>query len=120
MSIETRGQQYGRLLGDWTVGKLLGHGSGGRSAVFLMYRDGSDWREYCALKVVSLIQEQGVLQQMPRNMVEEYSTTVQHHKEKAETEVRLMAELRGKTNIVDYLDHRVVNWREDNAFGMIF
>lgn len=118
MSIESRSNQYGSLFGSWHVQKLLGGGSGGRSAVFQLYRSSSGWQEFCAMKVVSLIEERGRQEAMHPVRREEYSTAARQYMEAAEQEVRLMEQLRSRTNIVDYLDHQFVNWYDENSFGV--
>lgn len=118
MSIENRSMQYGAVFGDWHIERLLGSGSCGKSAVFSLYRDNSGWREYSALKVISLIEETGQQNAQPVYRVNEYNTATREQREKAEQEVRLMEQLRGKTNIVDYLDHQFFHWRDASGYGV--
>lgn len=118
MSIETRSAQYGAIFGDWHIGPLLGSGSGGQSAVFELYRDNNGWREYSALKVINLIEEQGRPDTMSQYRKTEYSTAVREQRDHADQEVHLMEKLRGKTNIVDYLDHQFFNWSDNSCFGV--
>lgn len=118
MSIESRSMQYGGIFGDWHIEKILGTGSGGKSAVFSLYRDNNGWREYSALKVVSLIEERGSQEALPEFRRNEYSTAVREQRKSADQEVRLMDQLRGKTNIVDYLDHRFFSWSDNSGFGV--
>ena len=118
MSIESPSGRYGALFGDWQIRRTLGGGSGGRTAVFELYRNSSGWDEFSALKVVSLIEERGRRESFSLDRRNEYDTAMREHKAKAEQEVRLMEQLRGKTNIVDYLDHKFVSWSDDYGFGM--
>ena len=118
MSLEKRSIQYGAVFGDWHIQRMLGSGSGGKSAVFEIYRDNKGWIEYNALKAVSLIEEQGDPEVFSPYRMREYSTAAQNHRKKAEQEVRLMEQLRGKTNIVDYLDHQFFEWRDETGFGV--
>ena len=118
MSIETRSIQYGSIFGDWHIEKLLGTGSGGKSAVFSLYRDNNGWREYCALKVVSLIEERGSQEELSARAITDYSTAVRELRSSADLEVQLMKQLSGKTNIVDYLDHCFFSWKDDSGFGV--
>lgn len=117
MSIESRSHQYGNVFGQWQIKKMLGSGSGGKSAVFQLKRKGSDWDEYCALKVISLIEEQGSYEDYSPYRQNEYQEALQARKQAAITEVRLMAQLRGNTNIVDYLDYQFEEWSDDSGFG---
>lgn len=118
MSIETRSIQYGSIFGDWHIEKLLGTGSGGKSAVFSLYRDNNGWREYCALKVVSLIEKRGSQEELSARAITDYSTAVRELRSSADLEVQLMKQLSGKTNIVDYLDHCFFSWKDDSGFGV--
>lgn len=118
MSIESRSQQYGSIFGQWHIEKLLGTGSGGKSAVFSIYRDNEGWMEHSALKVVCLIQEYGSHEELSARRRDEYSTAVREQRAQADQEVRLMDQLRGKTNIVDYQDHAFHSWHDDNGFGV--
>ena len=117
MSIESRSKQYGAIFGDWHIGKKLGSGSNGKSAVFELYRNHEGWQERSALKVISLIEEQGNQTDMSEYRRNEYSTASQNRRSAAEQEVRLMDQVRGKTNIVDYLDHKFFEWTDEDGFG---
>lgn len=117
MSIESRSQQYGSIFGDWHIGRKLGSGTNGQSAVFELYRDHEGWREYSALKVISLIEERGRQETMPLFQRNDYSTASRERRSQAEQEVRLMDQVRGKTNIVDYLDHKFFDWSDESGFG---
>ena len=90
MSIESRSKQYGAIFGDWHIGKKLGSGSNGKSAVFELYRNHEGWQERSALKVISLIEEQGNQADMSEYRRNEYSTVSQNRRSAAEQEVRLM------------------------------
>lgn len=117
MSLDARCRKYSALFGDWRVEKRLGSGSGGKSSVYLLSRD-LGWREECALKVISLIEERGNYDALPDYRQREYDLAASTAKENATREVLLMNQLRGKTNIVDYLNHRFVNWKDESGFGM--
>ena len=117
MSIESRSRKYGSIFGDWHIGNKLGSGSNGQSAVFVLYRDHEGWREYSALKVISLIEERGRQDAMPQFQRSEYTTASRERRSQAEQEVRLMDQVRGKTNIVDYLDHQFFDWSDESGFG---
>ena len=118
MSIESRSVKYAKALGQWQAGKMLGTGSGGKSAVFSIYRDNGGWREYSALKVICLIEEYGSHEELTALRKDEFSTAVREQRSQADQEVRLMDQLRGKTNIVDYQDHVFHSWHDDTGFGV--
>ena len=117
MSIESRSRQYGAVFDNWHIGKKLGSGSNGQSAVFELYRDNNGWRERSALKVISLIEERGRLDTMPASQFNEYTTAVGQQRKDAEKEVHLMYELKGKTNIVGYEDYKFFDWSDESGFG---
>ena len=117
MSIESRSNQYGNVFEHWQIKELLGQGSGGKSAVFRLIRNDSSWGETCALKVINLIEERGRLEELPKYRKDEYISAMQECSQNAEQEVRLMATLRGNTNVVDYLDYKFVDWSDDSGFG---
>ena len=116
MSIESRTKAYGTVFEHWRVGRKLGHGSGGKTAVFELSRNDS-FRESCALKVISLIEETGRYEDRPVYMQEEYQTALEACKKKAVPELQMMLSLRGNTNVVDYLDHKFQNWSDETGFG---
>lgn len=118
MSIDSRSKQYGNIFGDWHISRRLDGGSNSKSAVFELYRNSNGWTEYCALKVVSLIEERGHREELSPYRETEYSTAAREQRRSAEQEVRLMEQLRGKTNIVDYLDHSFFEWHDEEDFGV--
>lgn len=117
MSIESRSNQYGSVFGNWQIKKILGQGSGGKSAVFKLSRNDSNWEEECALKVINLIEEKGNLEDISDYRRDEYTSARDECSKNAVQEVRLMATLRGNTNIVDYLDYKFSDWQSDSGFG---
>lgn len=117
MSIEDRGSQYGNVFGRWQIGELIGRGSGGKSAVFRLIRKRGSWEENSALKVINLIEERGDPVKLPEFRRKDYEAACQVCTETAEQEVRLMENLRGNTNIVDYLDHDFEDWSDSLSFG---
>ncbi|MBO4939048.1 MAG: protein kinase [Oscillospiraceae bacterium] len=113
MSVESRGKSYSGEFENYNiVGEPLGSGSQGRTKVFKLQR-GDAVQDCCALKVVSLIEEKGRWQDCRRQDFD----ALKKRKEKAMKEVELMNKLRGNTNIVDYQDHKFIDWEDENAFG---
>lgn len=117
MSIESRSNQYGNIFGDWQISKKLGAGSNGKTAVYQLSRKDEDWVESCALKVITLIEERGVLEEFSPERQKAYRQALDQRIRDAKQEVRLMEKLRGNTNIVDYLDYRPQEWTEESGFG---
>ena len=116
MSIESRSNQYGTVFEHWQIQELLGQGSGGKTAVFLLNRNDS-FRASCALKVINLIEERGRYDDLPDYRKKEYKAALEDCKEKAIPEVQMMHDLCGHTNVVDYLDHKFHNWSDSSGFG---
>lgn len=116
MSIESRRHQYGKVFGHWQIKEFLGSGSGGKSAVFRLEHTESIGVE-SALKVISLIEERGSIDDLSPEYRKEYENARHHCSERAESEVRLMNDLQGNTNIVDYLDHTFVDWSDETGYG---
>lgn len=116
MSIESRSRQYGKVFDHWQIREFLGSGSGGKTAVFRLTRIDSS-RGVSALKVVNLIEERGSFDEMSDFHRKEYQAAREECSRSAAQEVWLMDELRGNTNIVDYLDHTFVDWSEEDCFG---
>lgn len=119
MSIESRSRQYGKIFDHWQIrGRPLGHGSGGKTAVFRMVRSDSSHIE-SALKVIGLLEEYGNFNDLTESQKQAYEETCEACRRKAEQEVLLMDQLRHQ-NIVAYLDHTVADWEEDDRFGSDF
>lgn len=116
MSIESRSRQYGKVFDHWQIKEFLGSGSGGKTAVFRLVRSDSGWG-VSALKVINLIEERGDIETLSDYRKREYEYAREECSKNAEQEVRLMDDLRGNTNIVDYLDHTFVDWSDDSGFG---
>lgn len=103
MSIESRSNQYGTVFEHWQIKEMLGQGSGGKTAVFRLSRNDS-FKEACALKVINLIEERGRLEDLPDYRKREYLGALEECKNRATPEVKMMLDLRGSSNVVDYLD----------------
>ena len=116
MSIESRSNQYGTVFEHWQIQELLGQGSGGKTAVFRLARTDAA-RMQSALKVVNLIEERGEYTKKSDWQQREYDAALQDCKNSASQEVLLMNDFQGNTNIVDYLDHKFINWTDKLGFG---
>lgn len=116
MTIMSRSRQYGVVFDHWQMKEFLGSGSGGKSAVFKLSRADSAWGT-SALKIISLIEEEGNIDSISAYRRNEYEQAKRECKESAEQEVRLMDTVHGNTNIVDYLDHKFVEWSDETGFG---
>ena len=116
MSIESRRHQYGTVFGHWQIGELLGASKNGQTAVFhLQHKESS--QEESAVKVITLIEEQGKLREFSPRRKAEYETELEKRKQHALNEVQIMYVLKGYTNIVSYEDRVTEHWTENNSFG---
>ena len=117
MSIGTRTKQGGMVFGDWKIYQHVGSGSGGRTAVFQIKRSNFDWEETSALKVVNIIEEEGQLSQLSKTYKNTYEEECKRLCREAQMEVRLMYQMQGSMNVVNYLDYKFSDWEEENCFG---
>ena len=117
MSIDSRRNQYGTVFGHWQIDKPIGSGSNGKTAVYKLRRKGSTWGECSAMKVIPLIEQYGNKETLPAFIAEEYDSVAAERTSHAEEEVRIMDSVKGNTNIVDYADHVIVDWVDENSFG---
>ena len=117
MSIDSRAKSYGKIWGGWTMGKLLGTGSGGKTAVFQLTRDNLTFTEHCAMKVVNIIDEQVSYDEISGEYKEYYLKRREEMRRAAEAEVNLMHQLKDYYNIVQYYDFEFNDWQEDGSFG---
>lgn len=121
MTIDTRSNQYGKVLGDWHIREKIGWGAKGTVVYRITKRDRDGiWEEVCALKAIPLIQEWGKLDALSPERREEYYRAVRKRKAIAREEVKAMEKVRGESNIVTYIDSDAVEWETENAFGCDF
>ena len=116
MSLESRSQQYGKVFDHWQIREFLGGGSGGKSAVFRLVHTESS-TVFSALKVISLIERRGKLENLSDSRRAEYERAKKMCKENAEQEVLLMNGLQGQSNVVGYLDHTFIDWEDETGYG---
>ena len=117
MNINHRAKQYGKIFGDWVIRDMVGQGSGGKTAVFRLTRNKLTYEETSVMKVINIIDETGRYADMSEEYKMAYSQRREDLFNKAEEEVRLMYNLRGNGNIVNYLDCDWADWEDDNGFG---
>lgn len=121
MTMETRSNQYGKVLGDWHIRQTIGYGSKGTVVyrITKRERDGM-WEETCALKAIPLIHQRGRLDSLSPERREEYERALRRRKAIAREEVKAMEKVRGESNIVTYIDSDAVEWETENEFGCDF
>ena len=117
MSKETRTTLYKAALGDWDICEKIGRGSQGKTAVFRIEKRNATYKEVNALKVISITDEGGKYGWLSEQEKADYQEDLARRKEKAESELRLMHELRSVPEIVDFHEHKYVDWQEDDRFG---
>lgn len=109
-------EQWEIVFDHWKVKDHIGEGSSGKTNVYEIVHTGSpDVKS--ALKIIRLIEKPGRIEVLSNTQREAYETNKQICKDYAEKEVLLMNRLRGRTNIVDYLDHTFVERSSDTGFG---
>ncbi len=114
MSVNNRLQLYREKLNDWTIGDVIGHGSGGRASVYRLFRRRFDFEERDVLKVVNIIEDDIGLDEMSEDYRRNYLEQEQCAVEKALNEVKLMRTLYNCNNIVTYQWFDFVAVRNDD------
>lgn len=118
MSVDSRIKKKTAIFGNWSVdGESIGEGSGRTNFVYKLKRGHGNWIEYCALKVIPVIQEYGSLDLLSSEQQKEYGEKLFRKTQKAKGEVIHMEKLRGNAHVVDYLDFDFEDWSEDDCFG---
>ncbi|MBR5533628.1 MAG: protein kinase [Ruminiclostridium sp.] len=117
MSIESRIRSYEPVFREWQVKEYLGGGSGGQTGVYRIVRPHSGWEEVGALKVVTIVEAKGKLQDQSEAYQQDYLRHRQQLRARAEQEVQLMYRLRDCPQVVNYQDYTFVNWQADNSYG---
>ncbi|MBR0156066.1 MAG: serine/threonine protein kinase [Clostridia bacterium] len=101
-------RQFEPLFGDWHIESLIGAGSFGR--VYKIYRDELDTRFYSALKHISIPEDEGEVNQLRIDGMDERSISTYYTEltKSITEETKLMNRLRGNTNIVSFEDSKVI------------
>lgn len=99
----------------WYIENLIGEGSFG--SVYKIYREEFGTRYYSALKIISIPKSSAEEKELIYEGMDDKSA-VQYFKDIVEVvykEISIMSELKGKTNIVSYEDHKII--KKDNGIG---
>lgn len=115
MSIDERTKGYGTIWTDWTIGELIGHGSGGKTAVYNLTRENPGFVEADVLKIVNLIEEDVSIEDMSDDFKADYEEKKKEAIRKATEEVKLMHKLRNSMNIVSYQDFKIHTTNTKNS-----
>lgn len=107
-----------KVFDNWNVKEELG--AGAYSTVFCLEKSAYGITDTSVLKVIDLYDGYGKRSQLPEEYRSEIiEVRVAEEIQKAKNEVALMQQLRGSSNIVDYLDFDVYDWEDeaDESFG---
>ena len=121
MTVESYNEKYAPLLGEWTIKRCIGSGSYGR--VFeIERRDALGTVNTSALKIISLPQSEDDL----RSTIETNNLTgdsvSSYYRSCADAitnEIKLMSELKAKSNIVSYEDHKIVPHKDGIGWDIL-
>lgn len=117
MSVEDRSLRYAAALDGWEICEQIGSGSNGRTAVYRIEQKNAGWTEVNALKAISITDEYGVLSELSEKDRAAYLDELAQRKTTAEAELQAMYALRGLPTIASFLEHRFVDWQEEERFG---
>lgn len=110
-------RKHTKVFGAWNVAGVIGKGA--YSVVFRLEKNVYGIKDTSVLKVIDLYDNFGIKSEFPEEYRNEIKALIEEEVAKAGKEVALMQQLRGSTNIVDYLDFEVYDWEdeEDESFG---
>ena len=104
---------------SWYIDSIIGEGSFG--SVYRIYKEEFGQKYYSALKIISLPKSQAeareiMLESASQNTVSEYFREVA---EDIFKEIQIMEELKGKTNIVCFEDHKILPKEGEPGFHIL-
>ena len=110
-------RRHTKIFGNWNVEEEIGEGA--YSVVFRLEKSAYGIKDTSVLKVIDLYDNFGKKSEFSEKHYDEMKERVEQEVRKAGKEVALMQQLRGSTNIVDYLDFEVYDWEdeEDESYG---
>ncbi len=109
MDIAYYKEKYEPIDGKWYIKELLGEGSYGK--VFRIEREDMSGKYEAALKIISIPQSEKEVSSIRSSLgMDENSVNVyfQNMTKRLVEEFKLMAQLKGNTNIVSYEDHSII------------
>lgn len=104
---------------SWYIDSLIGEGSFG--SVYKISREEFGTKYYCALKIISIPKTEAEEKQAYYDGMDKTSAT-SYFREIVEVvykEISIMAELKGKTNIVSYEDHKIIQKQDAAGFHIL-
>lgn len=110
-------RRHTKIFGNWNVEEEIGEGA--YSVVFRLEKSTYGIQDISVLKVIDLYDNFGKKSELSEENYTKMKERVEQEVRKAGKEVALMQQLRGSTNIVDYLDFEVYDWEdeEDESYG---
>lgn len=117
MSIQARATQYGKLFGNWKIRDFIGEGSQGKTGVFRIIKSYEDFQDENALKVVTVLREDGWPEELTEDARREYQSNKAALCAQAVNEVKLMNRLAGDPYVVPYQNWEFCDWEESGQFG---
>lgn len=118
MTLDTL-KQFEPFFGKWQIAEKLGEGSYG--AVYKIKSTDYNGKEYySALKVISIPKDENELAEAELTCGSENNTReyFEDQLRKFETEIELMSEFKGRTNIVSYEDHEIIPRKDQIGFDV--
>ena len=110
-------KKYEEVLRDWNIQTDIGRGSAG-TIIYRIIRKGNErFEETHALKAIPITNEYGDFSRLSDCRREDYWENRSKLAEYALGEVERMADLCGRTNIVNYFDYIILDWEDQNEFG---
>lgn len=106
-----------KVFGNWNVEGVIGKTR--NSIVFRLEKSSYEMKDTSVLKVIDLYDNFGKKSELSKEYCDKIEARIKEDVRKAGKEVALMQQLRGSTNIVDYLDFDVYDWEdeEEESFG---
>lgn len=117
MSIQARATQYGKLFGNWKIRDFIGEGSQGKTGVFRIIKNYENFQDENALKVVTVLREDGWPEELTEEARREYEANKSALCAQAVNEVKLMNRLAGDPYVVSYQNWEFCDWEESGQFG---
>jgi len=111
-------KQYEPIFGVWTIVKQLGEGSFGK--VFEIERKERGVLYRAALKTITIPGSENEFREYANEVVEENARDYYRQQvDSLANEFELMSKLAGKTNIVSYFDHRVIEHANGHGWDIL-
>lgn len=119
MNLEYYKKKYEPIDGKWYIKELLGEGGFGK--VFRIEREDMSGQYNAALKIITIPKSQNELENIRESLQDENSVSqyFENMTQKLVEEFKLMAQLKGHTNIVSYEDHNILKHTEDVGYDVL-